>query len=186
MPRQATGQAIEREGRRGRVYALRRENGRGPSDRRPDPGDPRDAHPLAGRDGLHRAGRLRHHDVDRKSTQPEQPSAGRAAASRRGGEHRASPKTASPIGPITFHSLRRTYASLRCACGDDIRYTSGQLGHEDPRFSLRVYAQATRRRERLSSPHRKAHDRALEWTGMGTSALDELEPIPTEATKNPA
>jgi len=24
----------------------------------------------------------------------------------------------APIGSITFHSLRRTYASLRCACGD--------------------------------------------------------------------
>lgn len=27
----------------------------------------------------------------------------------------------APIGRVTFHSLRRTYASVRCACGDDIR-----------------------------------------------------------------
>jgi integrase len=60
------------------------------------------------------------------------------------------------IAPIAeslgFHGLRRTYASLRCACGDDVAYASSQLGHEDPRFTLRVYAQATKRRDRLSGP----------------------------------
>jgi integrase len=71
-------------------------------------------------------------------------------------------KGIAPIGRITFHSLRRTYASLRCACGDDVRYTADQLGHQDPRFTLKVYAQATKRRDRLSVPHLKAYDRALE------------------------
>lgn len=49
------------------------------------------------------------------------------------------------IAPIatTFHGLRRTYASLRCACGNDLAYTSSQIGHEDGRFTLKVYAQAT-------------------------------------------
>jgi integrase len=70
------------------------------------------------------------------------------------------------IGRVTFHSLRRTYASLRCACGDDVRYTADQLGHEDPRFTLRVYAQATKRRDRMAEPHRKQYDRALEWASM--------------------
>ena len=76
---------------------------------------------------------------------------------------------------ITFHSLRRTYASLRCACGDDVAYTSSQLGHEDARFTLKIYAQATKRRERLSGAHRKAYDRAIEWAQMGTN--DELERV---------
>jgi len=76
----------------------------------------------------------------------------------------------APIGHVTFHSLRRTYASLRCACGDDVRYTADQLGHEDVRFSLNVYAKATKRRDRLSGPHLKAYDAALEWARMGTSA----------------
>ena len=49
------------------------------------------------------------------------------------------------------------------ACGDDVAYASSQLGHEDPRFTLKVYAQATKRRERLSGPHLKAYDRALDW-----------------------
>ena len=70
------------------------------------------------------------------------------------------------IGPITFHSLRRTYASLRCSLGDDIRYTSSQLGHTDVRFTMSTYAQATRRRDRLSGPHLKAYDEALHWARM--------------------
>ena len=74
----------------------------------------------------------------------------------------------APIGHITFHSLRRTYASLRCACGDDVRYTADQLGHEDPRFTLKVYAQAAKRRDRLSGAHRKAYDRALLWAQLGS------------------
>src|SRR5207244_1760304 len=69
----------------------------------------------------------------------------------------------APLGRVTFHSLRRTYASLRCVCGDDIRYTADQLGHEDPRFTLAVYAKATKRRDRLAPPQLRAYDRALEW-----------------------
>jgi hypothetical protein len=67
---------------------------------------------------------------------------------------------------LGFHGLRRTYASLGCACGEDIAYASSQLGHEDPRFTLKVYAQATKRRKRLSGLHLRAYDRALdghEW-----------------------
>ncbi len=95
----------------------------------------------------------------------------------------------TPIGAITFHSLRRTYASLRCACGDDVRYAADQLGHEDPRFTLRVYAQATKRRERLAKPQLQAYDRAIEWARMGTNGSNgSTEEAPTEAqaSKNPA
>jgi integrase len=74
----------------------------------------------------------------------------------------------APLGRVTFHSLRRSYASLRCACGDDVRYTADQLGHEDPRFTLAVYAKATKRRDRLSGPHLKEYDRAIEWALLGT------------------
>ena len=92
----------------------------------------------------------------------------------------------APIDAITFHSLRRTYASLRCACRDDIAYTSSQLGHEDARFTLKVYTQATKRRERLSGAHLRAHDRALQWAQMGTSVERERVLATAEATKNPA
>ena len=75
------------------------------------------------------------------------------------------------IAPIatTFHGLRRTYASLRCACGDDLAYTSAQIGHTDGRFTLRVYTKATRRRERLSAAHLRAYDEAIAWARMGTA-----------------
>jgi len=75
----------------------------------------------------------------------------------------------APLERVTFHSLRRTYASLRCACGDDLRYTADQLGHEDPRFTLKVYAQATKRRDRMTAAHRKQYDRAIDWAAMGSS-----------------
>ena len=76
----------------------------------------------------------------------------------------------APIDHLTFHGLRRTYASLRCACGNDVRYTADQLGHEDALFTLRCYAQATKRRDRMAEPHHKAFDRALDWASMGNSS----------------
>ena len=68
---------------------------------------------------------------------------------------------------VSPHSLRRTYASVRAVCGDDPVYIAEQLGHEDPTFTIRVYAKAAKRRERLSDEYRKAFDEALEWAEMG-------------------
>jgi integrase len=95
----------------------------------------------------------------------------------------------APIGPLTFHGLRRTYASLRCVCGDDVRYTADQLGHEDPRFTLRCYAQASKRRDRMARPQREAFDAAIEWAAMGSNeplTVPSGELVETEASKNPA
>jgi integrase len=71
---------------------------------------------------------------------------------------------------VSPHSLRRTYASLRYACGDDPVYVAEQGGWADPSFPIRVYAKAVRRRERLSGAHREAFDAALEWAAMGSGA----------------
>jgi hypothetical protein len=60
------------------------------------------------------------------------------------------------------------------------------IGHEDPRFTLKCYAQATKRRERLSGPHLHAYDRAIEWARMGTTEPSEQIVAPIQATKNPA
>ena len=85
------------------------------------------------------------------------------------------------IGPITFHSMRRSYASLRVASGDSSLYVADQLGHEDSRFTERVYRQATKRRDRLTGAHLKANDRALDWAAMGSK--DALRvPVAEEAT----
>jgi integrase len=88
----------------------------------------------------------------------------------------------APIDALTFHGLRRTYASLRCVCGDDMRYTADQLGHEDPRFTLRAYAQASKRRDRLAKAQREAFDAAIEWARMGTNDALPLSPeVPAAA-----
>jgi integrase len=84
-----------------------------------------------------------------------------------------------PIEHVTPHGLRRTYASLRHAVGDDVAYTSAQLGHESPDFTLRVYVQETKRRERLTDAERREYDRALEWAEMGTN---DVIPLPAVAS----
>jgi hypothetical protein len=39
-----------------------------------------------------------------------------------------------------FHDLRHTFASLLIAQGADVVFVSGQIGHADAGFTLRVYA----------------------------------------------
>ncbi len=75
-----------------------------------------------------------------------------------------------PIGQVSPHSLRRTYASLRAALRDDPVYIAEQLGHRDARFTFRVYQRAAKRRERLTGAHLEAFDQALEWAATGSGA----------------
>jgi integrase len=44
---------------------------------------------------------------------------------------------------ITFHSLRRTYAALRAELGEHPAITAAQMGHRDPRMTLKVYTDVT-------------------------------------------
>jgi integrase len=44
---------------------------------------------------------------------------------------------------ITFHALRRTYAALRAELGEHPAITAAQMGHRDPRMTLRVYTDVT-------------------------------------------
>jgi integrase len=86
-----------------------------------------------------------------------------------------------PIGRATPHGLRKTYASLRFACGDDPVWVAQQLGHSDPRFSIKVYARSVKRRERLTGETLKAFEKALSWaelgrTMAGSSIEEALEP----------
>jgi integrase len=74
----------------------------------------------------------------------------------------------APIEHCTFHSLRRTFASHRCAVGDTSLEVADQIGHQDARFTERVYRQATKRRDRLAPIHRREYDRAVDWARMGT------------------
>lgn len=79
-----------------------------------------------------------------------------------------------PIGKVSPHGLRRTYATIRCAAGDDPVYVAAQLGHVSPTFTLSVYAQATKHRDRLVGAERIEYRKALEWAQMGTSGVGEL------------
>lgn len=76
-----------------------------------------------------------------------------------------------PTG-LTPHSLRRTFASILVALGEDPAYVIAQLGHTDPTLTLRIYAREMSRRdgerERL-----KALVNGEEWAPAGTSTAAE-------------
>jgi integrase len=80
---------------------------------------------------------------------------------------------------VTPHSLRRLYASLRFALGDDPVYVANQLGHTEPGFSMKVYASAVRRRERLIGVALREFDAALEWAAMGSGEPGSVDSEPT-------
>jgi integrase len=82
-----------------------------------------------------------------------------------------------PIGNVSPHGLRRTYAALRCAAGDDVAYTAAQIGHEDPAFTLRVYTQAVKRRQRLSENELAEFNRALEWAQWARERAPKAEAL---------
>lgn len=63
----------------------------------------------------------------------------------------ASGRPAIPTA-VTFHSLRRTYASLMAENGADAAYTMAQIGHKTPAMTLGVYTDVGNR-------HHHANDR---------------------------
>jgi integrase len=74
---------------------------------------------------------------------------------------------------VSPHSLRRTYASVRAASGDDPVYITEQGGWTDPRFVLRVYTKAVKRRAKLSGAYLAEYERALAWATLaGEKALN--------------
>jgi integrase len=78
-----------------------------------------------------------------------------------------------PIGPVSPHGLRRTFASLRTAAGDDPVYIAAQIGHTDVTFTLSVYARAVKHRQRLTEHEREQYELAIEWAQMGTSVYSQ-------------
>jgi integrase len=93
-------------------------------------------------------------------------------------------KAPIPAG-VTFHSLRRTYAALRAELGEHPAVTAAQMGHRDPRMTLRVYTDVTgmRPQTRLGGLLSGA-----EWALTGTMARRRRLVIPSKiavAVKNP-
>ena len=68
---------------------------------------------------------------------------------------------------ITFHSLRRTYAALRAELGEHPAITAAQMGHRDPRMTLRVYTDVTGMRPKTRLGGLLGDDG---WDSMGTGA----------------
>src|SRR3954466_3033925 len=72
---------------------------------------------------------------------------------------------------VTPHKLRHTFASILIALGRDPRHVMDQLGHTDPKFTLRVYAHAMR-----FSEHESARLKSLveghDWAPLGTGTAE--------------
>ena len=78
---------------------------------------------------------------------------------------------------ITFHSLQRTYAALRAELGEHPAVTAAQMGHRDPRMTLRAYTDVAgvKPQTRMGGLLTGA-----DWAPMGTSG-DEDRAEPGEA-----
>ena len=74
-------------------------------------------------------------------------------------------------GGTTPHSLRRTFASILVALGEDPSYVMEQMGHTDPGFTLAVYSHAMRRRAGERDQLRSALERLV---GRRTATPSEV------------
>lgn len=78
-------------------------------------------------------------------------------------------RTPLPHG-VTPHKLRHTFASILIATGEDPASVMAQLGHTDPKFTLRVYTHTMRRapgeRERLRALVRGERGIEAELSGL--------------------
>lgn len=69
---------------------------------------------------------------------------------------------------ITPHSLRRTFASLLYALGEDPGVVMDEMGHTDPALALRIYRQAMRRGEDEKRVLRRLVDGGVAEADAGT------------------
>jgi integrase len=70
---------------------------------------------------------------------------------------------------VTPHSLRRTFASVLVALGENPTYVMGQLGHEKAEFTLSVYSRQMQRRD--------GETERLRALVEGTLRLEDLERV---------
>jgi integrase len=76
---------------------------------------------------------------------------------------------------VTPHKLRHTYASVLIALGRDPRYVMEQLGHTDPKFTLRVYAHVMRFSEE-DRARLKALAEGKDWAALGSEDSKRVAP----------
>jgi hypothetical protein len=83
------------------------------------------------------------------------------------------------------YALRRTYAALRAELSEHPAITAAQMGHRDPRMTLRVYTDVTglRPRTRLSGLLGDADSAPLGTSGSETVSTGRVD-LPAER-RNP-
>jgi integrase len=83
-------------------------------------------------------------------------------------EHRAARGQAA-LPPVVPHVLRRTYISLMLEAGAPLHYVMDQVGHEDSKTTLEIYARV---QKRLSRPQvKRAFEALLAGTDLGSPAI---------------
>lgn len=92
-------------------------------------------------------------------------------------EHGGGPLPAA----LTPHSLRRTFASILVALGDDPAYVIGQLGHTDPSLTLRLYAREMARRDGERERLRARRGPRVGTNGHRGTVAAETQDAPTAA-----
>jgi Phage integrase family len=83
---------------------------------------------------------------------------------------------------ITFHALRRTYAALRAELGEHPAITAAQMGHRDPRMTLRVYTDVTGMRPRTRLGGLLSDG---DWAPLGTNPAKGQNPTQEEVPEGP-
>jgi hypothetical protein len=83
---------------------------------------------------------------------------------------------------ITFHALRRTYAALRAELGEHPAITAAQMGHRDPRMTLRVYTDVTGMRPRTRLGGLLSDS---DWAPLGTNPAKGQNPTHREVAEDP-
>lgn len=79
--------------------------------------------------------------------------------------------------PVTFHSLRHSFASAWIGSGGDLVELSAHLGHRDPSVTASVYAHGWEKASR-SDARRARIEAMLAGSGMETLALPEAQNRP--------
>jgi hypothetical protein len=93
-----------------------------------------------------------------------------------------------PLPPVSPHALRRTYISRLIEAGAPLPYVMRQVGHEDSRTTLEVYAQVQQRLSR-KQVHQAFDDllaTAGEATDVLTAAREKMPPAPLAPNPQPA
>jgi integrase len=86
-------------------------------------------------------------------------------AIQRANERRAARDLPPLPAKVTAHTLRRTYISMMFAARAEIPYVMAQVGHEDSKVTLELYARVLKRRDREQVG--RAFDRLLVGGGEG-------------------